>query len=140
MFKEVRPRKAEGLQSLLKANELGHKKAKALIAWEHLFGTELPQNITYAKETFEELASLGVAEAHMGLGFLYATGIGVNASQPRALVHYTFAALSENPWAQMVLGYRHWSGVTLPSDCENALNYYRLVANKGNFLPSYSPN
>lgn len=130
MFREVRPRKIEGLQALLKANELGHKKAKALIAWEYLFGTELPQNITYAKETFEELAAIGVSEAHMGLGFLYSTGIGVNASQPRALVHYTFAALSQNPWAQMVLGYRHWSGVTLSSDCESALNYYRLVANK----------
>lgn len=68
-----------------------------------------------------------------GLGFLYATGLGVNASQPKALVHYTFAALSNDPWAQMALGYRHVSGVTLVSDCENALNYYRLVANKGTY-------
>lgn len=34
----------------------------------------------------------------------------------------------------MALGYRHWSGVTLISDCESALNYYRLVANKGQFF------
>lgn len=60
----------------------------------------------------------------------------MNASQPRALVHYTFAALSNDPWAQMALGYRHWNGVTLVSDCESALNYYRLVANKG--LHSFS--
>lgn len=130
MFKELRPRKSEGLNLLMKASELGHKTAKAQIAWEKLYGTDLPQNITEAKEIFEELAVHGIPEAHMGLGFLYATGIGVNASQPRALVHYTFAALSNDPWAQMALGYRHWNGVTLVSDCESALNYYRLVANK----------
>ena len=74
------------------------------------------------------------------MGFLYAIGLGVNASQPKAIVHYTFAALSNDPWAQMTLGYRHWSGVTLVSDCENALNYYRLVANKGMIaLRSLSP-
>lgn len=68
-----------------------------------------------------------------GLGFLYSAGIGVNASQARALVHYTFAALNNDSWAQMMLGYRHWAGVTVVSDCESALNYYRLVANKGEF-------
>lgn len=31
----------------------------------------------------------------------------------------------------MALGYRNWAGVTVASDCEAALNYYRLVANRG---------
>lgn len=66
-----------------------------------------------------------------GLGFLYATGIAVNASQARALVHYTFGAIGGSSWAQMALGYRYWSGVTVPASCEKALDFYRKVANKG---------
>lgn len=65
MFGELRPRKVEGLKLLTKASELGHKTAKALIAWEKLFSIERPQNIVEAKEIFEELATHGVKEAHM---------------------------------------------------------------------------
>lgn len=69
-------------------------------------------------------------EAHMGLGFMYAAGIGFNVSQAKALVHYTFAALGDNSFGQMVLGYRYWSGVSVPNSCEKALDYYRKVATK----------
>lgn len=65
------------------------------------------------------------------MGFLYATGIGVNVSQPHALVHYTFGAFGGSTWAKMALGYRYWSGVTVPATCEKALDLYRKVANKG---------
>ena len=37
------------------------------------------------------------------LGFLYATGIGVNSSQAKALVYYMFAALGGDYKAQMAL-------------------------------------
>lgn len=65
MFNELRPRKSEGLKLLTKASELGHKTSKALIAWEKLFGTEIPQSIAEAREMFKELAVHGVREAHM---------------------------------------------------------------------------
>lgn len=65
------------------------------------------------------------------MGFLYATGIAVNASQAHALVHYTFAAIGGSIWAMMALGYRYWSGVTVAATCEKSLDFYRKVANKG---------
>lgn len=68
-----------------------------------------------------------------GLGFLYASGIAVNASQARAIVHYTFGAIGGSSWAQMALGYRYWAGVTVAASCEKALDFYRKVANKGGF-------
>lgn len=61
---------------------------------------------------------------------MYSTGIGVNASQAKALVHYTVAALADNTWAQMALGYRYSFGITVSSNCEKALSYYRRVAKK----------
>lgn len=67
-----------------------------------------------------------------GLGFLYASGLGVNASQAKAMVYYTFAALGKSTFAQMSLGYRYWSGVSVASSCEKALDFYRQVANTGN--------
>lgn len=83
-----------------------------------------------AKKTFEELAEEGNAEAHMGLAFMYATGIGYNVSQAKALVHYTMSAIGDNAFAQMALGYRYWVGVTVPNSCEKALDFYRKVATK----------
>lgn len=61
---------------------------------------------------------------------MYATGIGYNVSQARAIVHYTIAALGDDSWAQMTLGYRYWSGVSVPSSCEKALDFYKRVATK----------
>lgn len=61
---------------------------------------------------------------------MYATGIGYNVSQAKAIVHYTIAALGDDPWAQMALGYRYWTGVTVPSSCEKALDFYRRVGTK----------
>lgn len=61
---------------------------------------------------------------------MYAAGIGFNVSQSRALVHYTIAALGDNSWAQMALGYRYWSGISLANSCEKALEFYRKVATK----------
>jgi SEL1 protein len=55
----------------------------------------------------------------------------VNASQSKALVYYTFAALGKNTFAQMALGYRYWAGVSVSSSCEKALDFYRQVANAG---------
>lgn len=68
--------------------------------------------------------------ALQGLGFMFATGVGFNVSQSKALLHYTIAALGDNTWAQMALGYRYWSGISLANSCEKALEYYRKVATK----------
>lgn len=130
MMNSVRPNKLEAVKLLLDASNLGHLQARVLVAWEQVFGTELEQNISTAKATFEELVELGVPDAHMGMGFLYATGIGVDASQSRALIHYLFGALGGSAWARMALGYRYLLGITLVSDCEHAVSYYREVANK----------
>lgn len=61
---------------------------------------------------------------------MYAAGIGFNVSQAKAVLHYTLAALGDDSWAQMAMGYRYWSGVTVPSSCEKALIYYKRVGTK----------
>ncbi|KAK4884553.1 hypothetical protein RN001_000824 [Aquatica leii] len=130
LLNKTRPNKKEVYSLLSAAADRGNVDAKALVAWAVLFGNPLKQNIESAKKIFFELSEKGHPDGHMGLGFLYATGLGVHVSQAKALVYYTFAALDGNTWAQMALGYRYWSGVTVAPSCEKALDYYRIVADK----------
>ncbi|ETN67843.1 Sel1l protein [Anopheles darlingi] len=109
---------------------MGHPLARSHVAWEQLLGNPVSLDIESAKQTFQELAKEGLPDAHMGLGFMYASGIGFNVSQAKAMLHYTMAAAGDNSWAQMALGYRYWAGVGVPNSCEMALDYYRKVATK----------
>ncbi|XP_018328146.1 protein sel-1 homolog 1 isoform X2 [Agrilus planipennis] len=130
MLNKTKPNKQKAYEIMEEAAKKDNLDAKAYIAWAMLFGNPLSQNIDAARDIFTELTKTGHPEGHMGLGFLYATGLSVNVSQARALVHYTFAAVGGNTWAQMVMGYRYWSGVTVAPSCEKALDFYRLVAEK----------
>ncbi|KAG7282092.1 hypothetical protein CRUP_023608 [Coryphaenoides rupestris] len=116
-----RSHKKELYDKLQKVAEKGHHKAMEKVAYAMLFGDFLPQNVPRAKDLFEKLVALG---------FLYAAGLGVNSSQAKALVYYTFGALGGNMVAHMILGYRYWGGVGVPQSCESALTHYRLVANQ----------
>lgn len=130
ILNKTRGDKIAGHTVLYQAAQKGHPLAKAKISWSQVVGNPLELNIEAAKKEFLELSKTGLPSAHMGLGFMYAAGIGFNVSQSKALVHYTMAALGDNTWAQMALGYRYWAGVSVPNSCEKALDFYRRVAAK----------
>ncbi|XP_043260848.1 protein sel-1 homolog 1-like [Colletes gigas] len=139
LLNTTRANKAEAYELLMSAAFLGHREARSMLAWAKLLGMQFgstsfwtsSQDIQTAHQTFKELAETGLPSAHMGMGFLYATGLGgVNASQAKALLHYTIAALGGDTRAQMALGYRYWAGITTPASCEKALDFYSKVANK----------
>nr|XP_033807694.1 protein sel-1 homolog 1 isoform X2 [Geotrypetes seraphini] len=122
--------KKEAYQYLLKAADMKHIKAMEKVAYAMLFGEYLPQNIKFAKELLEKLAEEGSPKGQTALGFLYSSGLGINSSQAKALVYYTFGALGGNLLAHMILGYRYWAGIGVLQSCESALTHYRLVANQ----------
>ncbi|XP_033216248.1 protein sel-1 homolog 1 isoform X2 [Belonocnema kinseyi] len=139
LLNATRANKSEAYKLLTAAATLGHREARSMLAWAQLLGTQInsspgrssSQDIPAALQIFKELSETGLPSAHMGMGFLYATGLGgVNASQGKTLLHYTVAALGGDTRAQMALGYRHWAGITTPASCERALDFYRKVANK----------
>ncbi|KAM6131414.1 protein sel-1 homolog 1 isoform 3-T3 [Pterocles gutturalis] len=121
--------KKEAYRYLLKAADMNHTKAMEKVSYALLFGDYLKQNIQSSKELFEKLTEEGSPKGQMALGFLYASGLGVNSSQAKALVYYTFGALGGNLIAHMILGYRYWAGIGVLQSCESALTHYRLVAN-----------
>ncbi|XP_057663666.1 protein sel-1 homolog 1 isoform X1 [Diorhabda carinulata] len=130
ILNKTKPDREKAYQLLMDASNKGNADAKAMVAWAKLFGNPLKQDIYIAKEMFTELADIGNPDGHTGLGFLYATGLAVNVSQAKALIHYTFGAIGGNSWAQMALGYRYWAGIAVTPSCEMALDYYRQVADK----------
>ncbi|KAL1514063.1 hypothetical protein ABEB36_003386 [Hypothenemus hampei] len=128
LLTKTRPDKPKIYEMFMDASNKGNLQAKAAIAWAKLFGTTLKQDIYVAKTMFEELSLLGHPDGHMGMGFLYASGLYVNVSQSKALVHYLFGALGGNIWAQMTMGYRYFAGAGVISSCEKSLDFYRQVA------------
>nr|CAB3265948.1 protein sel-1 homolog 1-like [Phallusia mammillata] len=120
----------EGYQTLKNAASQGHANADVEIAFGLLSGIYMPMDLQGSKRIFEKHAEHGNPKAQAGLAFLYATGIGTNSSQAKALVYLTFSALGEDPMGRMMLGYRYWAGVGVTKNCEAALTFYRKVADE----------
>lgn len=108
-------------------NELAEAEA-------YLFGSsdpsKYPFQIDFSKafELLKGLSEKGNPTAQLYVAFMYAAGLGVEPSQSKALVHYTFAAACDNLFAKMALAYRYWSGLSVYQSCESALKYYNEVA------------
>lgn len=129
ILNKTRSDKEKGYKLLLQSAEKGHVGARLKIAWSQLLGQHpVELNVEKAKSTFIELSEQGFPDAQMGLGFMYASGIGVNVSQARAILYYSLASYGGNTWAQMVLGYRHLGGIGVTANCDLALEYYTRVA------------
>ena len=62
------------------------------------------------------------------LALHHALGLGVRRDQARALLHSMSSARGGNLLSRMFLGFRFYLGLGLPMGCENAVHYYRDVA------------
>ncbi|KAK4472806.1 hypothetical protein MN116_004023 [Schistosoma mekongi] len=116
------------LELLNEASRQGYTKAREQVAMLKLLGGYNADSFQSAYSAFEELSNEGNPRGQFGLGFLYASGLHVNASIPHALVYLTFSALGGDNFADMALGYRYWTGVGVEEDCEAALTHYHRVA------------
>lgn len=105
--------------------------SKVTLAETYLFGSQ-EHEIDFSKAfaMLKQLSEEGNPTAQLYLGFMYAAGLGVEPSQSKALVYYTFAAACDNMFAKMALAYRYWSGLSVYHSCESALKYYNEVAKK----------
>ncbi|KAL5108440.1 hypothetical protein TcWFU_001101 [Taenia crassiceps] len=119
------------LKLIASAAKVGHVKAlEAVATASALAWGGLPLSINKAVEQFRRLADEGNPRGQLGLGILYAAGIGVNVSVPQAIIYLTFAALGGDELAEMAMGYRYLAGIGVESNCETALAYYRRVAGR----------
>lgn len=111
--------------------ETTQESAQVLLAESYLFGsTEHEIDFSKAFILLKDLSEKGEPTAQLYLAFMYAAGLGVEPSQSKALVYYTFAAACDNLFAKMALAYRYWSGLSVYQSCESALKYYNEVAKR----------
>jgi len=115
---------------LASSGELNYTKAWEEIAYPYLLGDYIKRNISLAVDLFHRMAEKGMPAGQQGLGFVYGAGLHVNSSQAKALIYTTFGALGEDTLAQMMLGYRYFTGIGVQQNCESALTYYKKVAKK----------
>ena len=125
---------SQAVSLLESAAEKQEPDALFLLAEMNFFGNyTYPRNYTEAFRRYRELASLnGNSSAQQMLGFLYATGLGgvVERDQATALMYHTFAALGGSTKSQMTIAYRHHTGIGTPRNCNEAVHWYKRVADK----------
>eukprot|EP00759_Apiculatamorpha_spiralis_P003394 PhF_6_TR11590/c0_g1_i4/m.18761/K14026/SEL1, SEL1L; SEL1 protein len=88
-----------------------------------LFSPE-SRNVTNALSALTDAAVMGNARAQFLLGVMYAFGLGVQQSEPHAILYESFAAKSRDSYATLALGYRHEYGVGLEDSCMKSIEYY----------------
>ncbi|VDP95207.1 unnamed protein product [Trichobilharzia regenti] len=91
------------LELLNEASRQGYTKAQEQLALLTLLGGHTTDPFQNAYSAFEQLSNSGNPRGQFGLGFLYASGLHVNASIPHALIYFTFAALGGDNFADMAL-------------------------------------
>lgn len=125
---------AAGVESLKHAAAYDDPDAIFLLAEMNFYGNfSYPKNFKEAFHLYSELADLdGNSTAQYMLGFIYATGIGdaVERDQAKALLYHTFAAEQGNIRSEMTAAFRHHAGIGTPRDCNQAVGYYKRVADK----------
>lgn len=92
-----------------------------------------PINYEQAFDLYNRLADLGGnSTAQYMVGFLYATGLSVDrpADQAKSILYHTFAAEQGNTRSEMTLAYRNHAGVATPRNCDEAVHWYKRVADK----------
>ena len=125
---------ARAVKLLEGAARNNNSDAMFLLAEMNFYGNYThPRNYKQAFRRYHDLSSLtGNSTAQYMVGFMYATGIGeaVERNQAKALMYHTFAAGDGNTRSEMTTAFRHHSGIGTPRNCNEAVQYYKRVADK----------
>lgn len=131
---ELRGPLAKAVKLLESAANKNNSDAIFLLAEMNFYGNFThPRNFREAFRRYEELASsTGNSSSQHMLGFMYATGIGgaVERDQAKALLYHTFAARGGNIKSEMTAAFRHHAGIGTSRNCNEAVRYYKKVADK----------
>ena len=135
--------------------ETRNHTALMALAQAYLFGNDyIEPDLSAALEYIKAGVELGIPRAHALMGFLVATGRapaiageGPLEELGRALLHYKFAEVADDPIGIAVMAYRTRYGRGVPRSCRQASELYsvlseRMAANQPDeayleFHPSY---
>ncbi|KAF2716274.1 HCP-like protein [Polychaeton citri CBS 116435] len=122
------------VRQLQAAAREGNSDALFLLAEMNFHGNYThPIDYPTAFNYYKQLADRkGNSTAQHMLGLIYATGLSPKhpADQAKSMLYHTFAAEQGNTRSEMTLAYRHHAGVSTPRDCDEAVHWYKKVADK----------
>lgn len=125
---------ARAVSLLEEAADNGNSDAPYLLAELNFYGNySHPINYEEAFRRYKQLADLnGNSTAQYMLGFIYGTGLNpaVPADQAKSMLYHTFAAEQGNTRSEMTLAFRYHAGIATPRNCEEAVRWYKKVADK----------
>ena len=125
---------SKAVKLLQDAAEKENADAIYLLADMNFYGNfSHPINYEEAFRRYTDLAELdGNSTAQYMLGFMYGTGINpeIPADQAKSMLYHTFAAEQGHTRSEMTLAYRHHSGIATPKNCEEAVHWYKRVADR----------
>ncbi|TKA80687.1 hypothetical protein B0A55_03683 [Friedmanniomyces simplex] len=131
---KLAPPLSRAVKLLQEAAQLGDADAIFLLAEMNFHGNFThPVSYPQAFQYYKQLADLdGNSTAQYMLGFMHATGLNpdVPSDQAKSMLYHTFAAEQENTRSQMTLAYRHHAGIATPRSCDEAVHWYKRVADK----------
>ncbi|KZF22066.1 ubiquitin-protein ligase Sel1/Ubx2 [Xylona heveae TC161] len=129
----VDPKLLTAVELLKAASDQGHAEAGNILGDLNFWGNfSYPQNYSEALNRYSAASLKGNTAAQHMLGFLYGTGFGgaVVQDQAKSLLYHTFAALSGETRSEMTVAFRHYTGIATPRNCDEAVFYYKRVADK----------
>ncbi|XP_023237646.1 protein sel-1 homolog 1-like [Centruroides sculpturatus] len=151
ILNSTKPDKKRAYDLLKQAATLGHPQAQEMVGQALLFGDVLNQNISAAKEYFEELAKTGSPFGQMAVEEELSSNSGTAIQRVRLLdelenpgstsgvldddliQYYQFLADKGDVQAQVGLGQLHYQGGRgVEQDHARALNYFVQAADAGN--------
>jgi SEL1 protein len=126
--------KAVGLLEDAAKLEKGNIEATFLLAEMNFYGNfSIPRNFKEAFKRYHKITGIAnnSTAQHM-VAFMYATGIGgaVEQNQAKALLYHTFAAIGGDIRSQMTVAFRHHDGIATPRHCDEAVYFYKKVADR----------
>ncbi|KAK3680455.1 ERAD-associated protein [Vermiconidia calcicola] len=135
---QSKPKLAQPLSKAVKlledAADENNADAIYLLAEMNFYGNfSHPVNYEEAFERYRQLADLdGNSTAQYMLGFMYATGLNpaVPVDQAKSILYHTFAAEQGQTRSEMTLAYRHHAGIATAKNCDEAVHWYKKVADK----------
>jgi uncharacterized protein len=120
------------LQLLRPLAQRGDREAQFLLAEIHYFGHgSTEKNDAEAVKYYEQAARQGHVEAMFRLGYLYASGQGVEQSGARAAEWYVRAANGGKLEAAIALAEMYTDGLIVPGDERRARQWWTVAAVRG---------
>jgi len=110
-----------------------YEKALLKLADIYFFGYYgYKQDIDKALQIYKLLADeMGSPQAQQKIGFIYSIGLGsTKRDQAKALLYLSFAAMNNDISSQMAIGYRYLFGIGTERNCDEAVWYYRKIADE----------